>query len=179
MTNKITAEHLDTLINKSKVLFTKLTDKMTHCVITLPCGFQVTGESACVDPANYDQTLGEAYALEKAKSKLWELEGYLLSVQLASVQHTEVFDFGTALALLKLGDKVARKGWNGADMFVYLVPAASYPIQRNNLGTLGGMFPEDLAPYREYLALKTAQNDIATWTPSCSDTLAEDWYVVA
>lgn len=89
------------------------------------------------------------------------------------------FDFGIAISELKLGKKVARKGWNGADMFVYFVPAASYPIQRNNLGTLGGMFPEDLAPYREYLALKTAQNDIATWTPSCSDALAEDWYVVS
>ncbi|WP_220271858.1 Thoeris anti-defense Tad2 family protein [Moraxella bovis] len=33
-------------------------------------------------------------------------------------------------------------------------------------------------PYRAYLALKTAQNDVATWTPSVSDTLAEDWVIV-
>lgn len=87
-------------------------------------------------------------------------------------------DFGVAVQAVKQGKKIARKGWNGSGMFVYYVPAAKYPIQRNNLGTLGGMFPEDLAPYREYLALKTAQNDIATWTPSCSDALAEDWYVL-
>lgn len=175
----VTKEHLEQLINKSEVSYTNPKGTLTHCIITMPHGFTVTGESACVDPSFYNKELGEKYALEKAVVKLWELEGYLLSVQLASVQHTEIFDFGTALSLLKLGDKVSRKGWNGADMFVYLVPAASYPIQRNNLGTLGGMFPEDLAPYREYLALKTAQNDIATWTPSCSDALAEDWYVVA
>jgi chromosome segregation ATPase len=36
----------------------------------------------------------------------------------------------------------------------------------------------ELVPYRPYLALKTAQNDIATWNPSTSDCLAEDWFVV-
>ena len=87
-------------------------------------------------------------------------------------------NFGVVLEAVKKGKKIARVGWNGSGMFVYYVPASAYPIQRNNLGTLGGMFPDDLAPYREYLALKTAQNDIATWTPSCSDALAEDWFIV-
>lgn len=178
MTNKITQQHLVELVSNSKVTYTKLSDKMTHCLITLPNGFQVTGESACVDPANYVQAIGEGIALDNAVEKLWELEGYLLAERLHAVKPTDIFDFGIAITMLKLGYKVARKSWNGADMFVYYVPAASYPIQRNNLGTLGGMFPEDLAPYREYLALKTAQNDIATWTPSCSDSLAEDWYLV-
>lgn len=178
MTNTVTKQQLDDLIHKSEVTYTNPKGTLTHCIITLPSGFTVTGESACVDPSLYNQKLGEKYALEGAINKLWELEGYLLASRLHTTEHTDTFDFGTAITMLKLGDKVARKGWNGADMFVYYVPAASYPIQRNNLGTLGGMFPEDLAPYREYLALKTAQNDIATWTPSCSDALAEDWYVV-
>jgi len=29
----------------------------------------------------------------------------------------------------------------------------------------------DMVPYRAYWALKTAQNDVATWAPSGSDTL--------
>ena len=58
---------------------------VTVCCAFLPNGFQVgTGESACVDPANYDQALGEKYAKERAvanaRNKLWELEGYLLKV---------------------------------------------------------------------------------------------------
>lgn len=42
-------------------------------------GFTIVEESACVDPANYDQALGEHYALEKVKRKVWELLGFLLA----------------------------------------------------------------------------------------------------
>ena len=37
---------------------------------------------------------------------------------------------------------------------------------------------DDMVPYRAYWALFTAQKDVATWAPSCSDTLAEDWRIV-
>ena len=61
-------------------------------------------------------------------------------------------------------------------MFAYIVPRNSYPAITE---IAKGFFREgNLVPYREYLALKTAQNDIATWSPSGSDSLAEDWMVV-
>lgn len=61
---------------------------VTGCWAFLPSGFQVAyGESACVDPANYDRALGEKYAKERcvaaAHNKLWELEGYVLSKALS------------------------------------------------------------------------------------------------
>lgn len=84
-------------------------------------------------------------------------------------------DFGAALKLLKLGFKVARKGWNGSGMFVYLVPANAYP---SSTDAAKSFFGDSLVPYRAYLALKTAQNDISTWVPSVSDALAEDWVIV-
>ena len=84
--------------------------------------------------------------------------------------------FGMAIEALKLGEKVARAGWNGAGQFVYLVPAASYPAQT---GIAKAHFGADaMVPYRAYLALKTAQGDVATWAPSCSDALADDWQIV-
>lgn len=84
--------------------------------------------------------------------------------------------FGMALEALKKGFTVARAGWNGSGMFAYLVPAASYPAQT---GAAKAHFGEGaMVPYRAYLALKTAQGDVATWAPSGSDALAEDWYVV-
>lgn len=91
------------------------------------------------------------------------------------IEEGDEFDFGSAVHLLKMGKKVARKGWNGAGMYVYYVPAASYPAQRNSKSTMAGEFPDDMVPYREYLALKTAQGDVATWAPSVSDALATDW----
>jgi len=87
------------------------------------------------------------------------------------------FDFGRALSLMKEGQKVARAGWNGKGMFAYYVPAATYPASRNKNGTILGHFPDDMVPYRHYLSLKTAQDDVATWSPSTSDALAEDWFL--
>ena len=84
-------------------------------------------------------------------------------------------NFGQAIEALKSGKKVARKGWNGKGMFVYYVPAASYPPATD---AMKSAFGGGEVPYREYLALKTAQNDVATWSPSTSDALAEDWEVV-
>ena len=85
-------------------------------------------------------------------------------------------NFGQALEALKQGSKVARAGWNGKGQFVYMVPANSYPV---NTAVAKSYFGENsLVPYRAYLALKTAQNDVTTWTPSISDVLAEDWTIV-
>lgn len=84
-------------------------------------------------------------------------------------------NFGQALELLKEGKKVARKGWNGSGMFTYIVPANAYPA---NTDAAKSHFGDSLVPYRAYFALKTAQNDVATWVPSGSDILSEDWEVV-
>jgi hypothetical protein len=87
-------------------------------------------------------------------------------------------DFGQALNNLKCGERVARSGWNGKGMFLYHVPAASYPAQRNERGTMIGVFPDDMVPYRAYIAMKTAQNDVVPWVASQSDILADDWFVL-
>lgn len=84
-------------------------------------------------------------------------------------------DFGGAIKAAKEGKKVARIGWNGANMFAYIVPANSYPAQT---GAAKSYWGEQLVPYRQYWALKTAQQDVATWAPSGSDSLAEDWVIV-
>jgi hypothetical protein len=87
--------------------------------------------------------------------------------------------FGGAVAAAQGGCKVARAGWNGSGVFAYIVPANKYSTDGNPTSPVVGMFPDDMVPYREYWALKTAQNDVDTWSPSGSDSLAHDWYVVA
>jgi hypothetical protein len=83
-------------------------------------------------------------------------------------------NFGQAIEAAKQGKKVARQGWNGKGMFAYIVPAASYPAQTEVAKAEFG----DMVSYREYWALKTAQGDIATWAPSGSDSLSEDWVIL-
>lgn len=51
---------------------------LTSCVLVLHNGFTVSGESACVDPANFNIELGRKYAREQAIDKLWPLLGYEL-----------------------------------------------------------------------------------------------------
>lgn len=55
---------------------------LTICVLTTANGFTVTGESACASPENFNAELGRKFARERAVSKLWGLEGYLLREQL-------------------------------------------------------------------------------------------------
>lgn len=88
----------------------------------------------------------------------------------------ETFDFGEAITRLKQGKKVARINWNGKGQFVYYVPEDRYVAKTEVAKQLAA--PDGKVDYRAYLALKTAQGDIATWVPSISDCLADDWYEV-
>lgn len=85
----------------------------------------------------------------------------------------ETFDFGMAISLLKDGKRVARSGWNGKGMFVYLVPAASYPAQRGAAKAWAG--EDAMIPYRAYLAMQTVDKDVVPWVASQTDMLANDW----
>lgn len=86
------------------------------------------------------------------------------------------FSFSDALAVLKSGGCVQRDGWNGKGMFLYLVPANSYPAQT---GAAKRYWGEDaLVPYGAYIAMKTAQENVVPWLASQTDILADDWRIV-
>lgn len=61
---------------------------VTMCNIVLDNGYSVRGESACVNPENYDRDIGERLAYDDAFKKLWPLFGFLL----AETQHKEKAD---------------------------------------------------------------------------------------
>lgn len=76
MANTVTEQGLMRLIIKEA--YVQVGQKTTICCLTLKNGFEVIGESACVDPANFNEELGRKYSHERAFNKLWELEGYRL-----------------------------------------------------------------------------------------------------
>ena len=79
--NRVTEKQIEEKIKDKK--FTVLEDgKTTICNLYLENGFTVRGESACVDPANFDKELGEEIAYKNAVDKIWLLEGYLLQEKL-------------------------------------------------------------------------------------------------
>lgn len=85
--------------------------------------------------------------------------------------------FEEALTALKQGKKVARTGWNGKGMFLYLVPGSVVAVSRQPLMD----FYEELIEvfYRSHIDMKTVDGDHVPWVASQSDLLSADWEVVA
>ena len=91
-------------------------------------------------------------------------------------RETSGLTFGLAIEAMKKGAKIARSGWNKSGQFVYYVPANSHLAQTGVAKAFFGYGA--LVPYRAYMALKTVDGSVATWSPSTSDSLAEDWFIV-
>lgn len=84
-------------------------------------------------------------------------------------------NFGRALEILKEGSRVAREGWNGKGMFVYLVGAGRYPPSTDAGYKIAAEQEDGLVPYKPYLAMKTVDGEVVPWLASQTDILADDW----
>ncbi len=82
---KVTAEQIDAIMKKAKVLVSTEFEKCTVVTVKLPNGFTITESSGCVDIANYDVHLGTEICLKKIRNKVWELEGYALQKRLSDM----------------------------------------------------------------------------------------------
>ena len=94
----------------------------------------------------------------------------------------EKLDFGGAIKALKEGKRVAREGWNGKGMWLWLKQGtmikaewckdkALKSIAEKNGGEIEGLGT---------ICMKTADNKILTgWLASQTDMLSEDWVVLA
>jgi len=94
-------------------------------------------------------------------------------------------DFGQAIECLKEGKKVARTGWNGKGMFLWLKPAVTIksdwckdPMLKQLSDDNGGEI-EALGTICMYTCDSSGRKAILTgWMASQSDMLLEDWEVV-
>ena len=85
-------------------------------------------------------------------------------------------DFGFALKELKKGNRVLRSGWNGKNMFLFLVPGSSFMVNREPLLSIMG--EGSTATYRPHIDMKDAQGEIVPWSASQTDILSDDWEVL-
>ena len=138
--------------------------------------FYDPAEQYCTAPADPEHELTENEVATLASGgSLCDCAGFTQFSGDCPIEEGDEFDFGSAIYLMQKGERVMRAGWNGKSMFVYIVPAASYPAQRNAKGVLVGDYPNDMVPYSAYIALKTASGEVVPWTISQSDALATDW----
>ncbi len=90
-------------------------------------------------------------------------------------------DFGGAIVALKSGKRVARQGWNGKGMYLWLLPAAIVKAEwcrephLKAMAEANGGEIEALGSIR----MMTADRKVLTgWLASQSDVLAEDWMIL-
>lgn len=92
-----------------------------------------------------------------------------------------LMNFGEAIKALKEGKKVARQGWNGKGMYLWLMPATNVKAEwckephLKELAEANGGEIEALGTIR----MLTADKKILTgWLASQTDMLSEDWMIV-
>ena len=93
-------------------------------------------------------------------------------------ENNEKHGFGVALDLLKSGEKLARAGWNGKGMFVYLVRGREVPrgSLRNEAHFHYPLEVDGDVKLCDHIDIKAADGSIVVgWLASQTDMLAEDW----
>lgn len=93
--------------------------------------------------------------------------------------------FGEAIEAAKAGKRIAREGWNGKDLFVFVqVPATINEDVIPKMQSLPQSVKDEFAKrggsiyYLNQWALVDTHNRISGWAPSASDALATDWIIL-
>lgn len=122
---------------------------------------------------------------ENSKQNHPDHEGYISmspkDVFEKAYRRTDSLTFGLAIEALKLGKKVARAGWNGNGMFVYMVNGCTLEKQMLR-GEASEALKDVLQPEIKicsHIDMKAADGSIVVgWLASQTDMLAEDWVII-
>lgn len=90
-------------------------------------------------------------------------------------------DFGEAIRALKAGHRVARAGWNGKGMYLWLLPAATVKADWCREAHLKAVAEENGGEIEALgsIRMMTADRKVLTgWLASQTDILAEDWNII-
>ena len=83
-------------------------------------------------------------------------------------------NFGLALEAAKAGYRIARRGWNGQRMYVFLAKEPDFHTEADL-----SEFDDAWVESGDCLGLRTAQGSFQLgWLASQTDMLSDDWYIV-
>lgn len=112
----------------------------------------------------------------------WERAGLLYCTWCLFESRRENMDIGEARAAAKAGHRVARKGWNGKDVWIAYSPGADALAAASFWSPANKKYAESQGGYARVLpcfTMKTADGAILMgWMASQSDLDADDWFVV-
>lgn len=84
--------------------------------------------------------------------------------------------FGLALDAMKLGFAVARTGWNGKNMCIFLTKGRSVP---NNKERSFVYFDGENVQLADHIDMRAADGSyVSGWLASQTDMLSEDWMIL-
>lgn len=127
------------------------------------------------------ELVAECNGLSEEVKNLLHTQYVTAAAEEAVLHEGEEGTFGQAIGSLKFGQKVARKGWNGRGMFLWLKPMTMVKsewchdpklkeIADNNGGEIVALGT---------ICMKTANDEILTgWLASQTDMLSNDWILV-
>lgn len=102
-------------------------------------------------------------------SSNWEI------VEDEQVTPSDTYSFGDAMNYLKAGKKVARKGWNGKNMFLFLADDIEFHTDAD-LSCVSNLEGDLTLPA---IVMKTADDRFCVgWLASQTDMLSDDWFIV-
>lgn len=108
----------------------------------------------------------------------------------ASPLQTKNLSFGNAIDAVKTGKLVARQGWNGKGMFIFMRPADTLDVEfivdkvRSLPSALksfyaGNNHNGNPVTFTAYLCMKAADGTIVNgWLASQTDMLSNDWEIL-
>ncbi len=86
-TKQVAVEQINELVDSLEYRYHQFEGTtLTVCTASLPNGFSVAvGQSACIDPDNFNAETGQRIARENARKQaienLWQFEGYRLTME--------------------------------------------------------------------------------------------------
>lgn len=98
---------------------------------------------------------------------------------------TQNQNFGQAIEALKQGKRVARQGWNGKGMFIFMqIPSEIKKEVIPNMQSLPQSVKDEFAKrggdirYKNQLAMVYPDSTIYGWVASPYDVLEDDWCIL-
>lgn len=85
---------------------------------------------------------------------------------------------GVATEQAEMGYRISRKGWSAMDMYVIFVPTSPDGfLVDDNAAKIYKLAPGSRVIMNPYFIIRNSNGSWSTWSPSCEDATAKDWYV--
>ena len=127
------------------------------------------------------ESVAEHNGLSEEVKNLLHTQYVTAAAEEAVLHEGEEGTFGQAIESLKFGKKVARKGWNGKGMFLWLKPGTMVKSEWCHDPELKAIADKNGGEIEALgtICMKTADDKILSgWLASQSDILAHDWVLM-